>query len=622
MIIYSQNDMNIDLSKIKLIIWDLDDTFWRGTLSEGGVQKCDNIQLIKDLTDGGIVNSICSKNDRESAEAKLQELGILDYFVFTSIDWNPKGPRIAKIISDMGLRPENVLFIDDNPINLNEALHYSPNLMTSDESIINKLNAAYLLTDDDRKIKKLKSRLQQYKILEEKQKSRESFADNLSFLYQSYIEVAISSDCETQLDRIYELVGRTNQLNYTKLRSSKEELQVIIHDEQYQTGYVSVKDKYGDYGIIGFYAVKDNQLVHFLFSCRTIGQGIEQYVYATLNYPQLNVIGEVVNEVDESPAPAWINQKTTSLQAGNKHFGGKIVLKGPCDLRAMATYFSSANIITEFAFISETLNQRIEHHNHSINYLQYDNLTDEDKQYWLNDCIFNAPEMFTTHMYDKDLSLLFISALIEPNLGMYRNKINGKEIAFAEWCYPLTDKKYWEGYVTGELPTYSNTFTYDWLQTFSEKYEFVGRMNPERYIQNIQLLLTKISSVAKICICLGSEIPYLNNKQLAYNEREKEHRAYNDALRTFAQDNDRVFLLDVNKYIKNQEDYSNNINHYQRRIYFELAQEANRIIEEVIGHQVKYTSRLRVWLGDVRTWIKVNNLNQNFIVRFFKRIIK
>ena len=37
--------------KIKLIIWDLDDTFWKGTLSEGGVIIPDeHINLIKNLT--------------------------------------------------------------------------------------------------------------------------------------------------------------------------------------------------------------------------------------------------------------------------------------------------------------------------------------------------------------------------------------------------------------------------------------------------------------------------------------------------------------------------------------------------------------------------------------------
>jgi predicted enzyme involved in methoxymalonyl-ACP biosynthesis len=53
-------------ANIKLIIWDLDDTFWKGTLSEGDIQLIDeNIYIIKALLDRGIMNSICSKNDFE-----------------------------------------------------------------------------------------------------------------------------------------------------------------------------------------------------------------------------------------------------------------------------------------------------------------------------------------------------------------------------------------------------------------------------------------------------------------------------------------------------------------------------------------------------------------------------
>lgn len=50
----------IDISKIILVNWDLDDTFWKGTLSEGPIEAASvNIQLVKNLTDRGIVNTIC-----------------------------------------------------------------------------------------------------------------------------------------------------------------------------------------------------------------------------------------------------------------------------------------------------------------------------------------------------------------------------------------------------------------------------------------------------------------------------------------------------------------------------------------------------------------------------------
>ena len=54
----------MNVQGLKLVIWDLDDTFWTGTLSEGTAQWIDaNCDFIANLTDKGIINSICSKNN-------------------------------------------------------------------------------------------------------------------------------------------------------------------------------------------------------------------------------------------------------------------------------------------------------------------------------------------------------------------------------------------------------------------------------------------------------------------------------------------------------------------------------------------------------------------------------
>ena len=63
----------MDASKIKLIIWDLDETFWRGTISEQKVapvkQACDLVLL---SSTKGIVISFCSKNDDKPCLDKLK----------------------------------------------------------------------------------------------------------------------------------------------------------------------------------------------------------------------------------------------------------------------------------------------------------------------------------------------------------------------------------------------------------------------------------------------------------------------------------------------------------------------------------------------------------------------
>ena len=242
----------IDITKIKLIIWDLDDTLWRGTLSEGGAQlPIEHKQLLIDLTDVGIINSICSKNDLDSTRAELQRLGIWDLFVFASINWDNKGARLRNMIEQMALRPINVLFIDDNTFNLQEAKHYLPELQIAMPDIIPEI--IHQVNTLDKKDTDHK-RLQQYKVLEEKTCAAAEYDSNEAFLYASNIRVTIHKDCLTVADRLHELLLRSNQLNYTKKRISLDELTAIINDPNYDCGYVTVKDVYGDYGIVGFYA--------------------------------------------------------------------------------------------------------------------------------------------------------------------------------------------------------------------------------------------------------------------------------------------------------------------------------------------------------------------------------
>ena len=68
------------------VIWDLDDTFWQGTLTEGGVaysQQCHDIVVT--LARRGIMSSICSNNHRRQAATILRDKGIWNYFVFPDI---------------------------------------------------------------------------------------------------------------------------------------------------------------------------------------------------------------------------------------------------------------------------------------------------------------------------------------------------------------------------------------------------------------------------------------------------------------------------------------------------------------------------------------------------------
>ena len=600
----------MDYSSLKLVIWDLDDTFWKGTLSEGPISFIEkNVSIVRSLDDHGIVNTICSKNDKQPVLDELHKIGLEDVFVFKSIDWTPKGPRIAKLIKDMGLRPVNCLFIDDNPVNCNEALHYSKDLNVASPQVLPELEdylANSVVSDPEHQRRK------RYQILEAKQKAKDEYSDNLDFLYDSDTRVEIHHDCLAKIDRIEELVKRTNQLNFTKIRSTREELVKICADTSIDTGYVTVSDRFGDYGVVGFYAVKDGVCLHFLFSCRTIGQGVEQYVYSVLGYPTLNVVGEVISMLTLAPAPAWINQSIESKKKQIFDSGlskGRIILKGACDLKVMSEYLNTNNVIEEFTYVTDS-NKWIEHQNHSVNYLQWTSLSNEQRERLLEDCVFNDKDMFASSMFDDNVAILFLSTMIEPNLGVYRRKKDGFKIAFGEFLYPLTDPSNWKAYVEGTVFTAGNKFTYEWLQHFSTLYEFEGPLDENQIIQNAEKTLDRVSKKTIVCYLLGSETPFLNNSQPAYDDRHLTYKKLNNLYRELARRNNRVRLIDFNDYINGQDDFTNNINHFQRRVYYQVATRANELIQEVIGEKLIQKSRLYLYRKSFNDYIGRSGLFQ------------
>jgi FkbH-like protein len=347
---------------IRLVIWDLDETFWRGTLTEGGISYLrGNHELVIELAQRGIMSSICSKNDMEAVKKVLVDEGLWEYFIFPSVDWSPKGARIAGIVEACQLRPETILFIDDNPGNRGEAKAAVPGLWVTDETIVSTIlsDVAFKGKNDEGL-----SRLKQYKLLEEKGLQRSKFgSDNAEFLRTSNIRVEIDYDVHSHLDRIIELINRTNQLNFTKLRLAEDRCQAseqlisqINASATRRSGVVKVRDKFGDYGVVGFWMMDGvwgpPSLIHFAFSCRTIGMGIEQWVYHRLGCPTLDIAGEVIADLDFDPG--WVNQEGIPDEgpSGSPYPFHSVRLRGGCEIQVLTHLFSfrSRHLTSELLF--------------------------------------------------------------------------------------------------------------------------------------------------------------------------------------------------------------------------------------------------------------------------------
>ena len=581
----------IDINFIKLIIWDLDETFWSGTLSEGGARIPDeNIRLVKDLTDCGIINSICSKNEFEPTKKALQDAGVCDLFVFPSINWDSKGPQLKDKLDKMALRPVNVLFLDDNLSNLGEARHYLPEIQTGGPDLIPDLiRQVASLEKKDLKHK----RLAQYKVLETKDEASKSFASSEDFLYDSHIKVEVHEDCLNQIGRIHELLLRSNQLNYTKNRISIEELEAILSNPEYKCGYVTVKDRFGDYGIVGFYAKKDNRLEHFLFSCRTMGQKIEQWVYAQLGFPELEVVGEVRTQLNSTECPGWINQPESAVAAETKPavdaLPCRILMKGPCDLSHSLVYIKGSDQIdTEFTYVSNAEGQIIDAHNHSVHIEGLHTYSDQKKEEIVRDCLFIDPAMLSGSFFTKKYDLIVLSTLIESTYQIYRKKGTDLRVVFGG--LDLTDPEQWNEYVEGRTYTGGNKFTKEYLQAFSEKYECLGLTTPEMYVSFLQNCLNWLPEETSLCLILGATKLYGGQEDV-----KERHQLLNTAVKAFAENHPRIKFFEIDDCISDPSDFAGEINHFSSRVYYEMAQRIIKEIQSVTGTKLEsYSSKMVV----------------------------
>src|SRR3954467_5726758 len=107
---------------VKCVVWDLDHTVWNGILLEDervelrpGV-----LEIIRELDERGILQSVASRNDHARAMERLGALGIADYFLHPQINWAAKGQNVETIAKKLNIGLHTFLFIDDPPLERQE----------------------------------------------------------------------------------------------------------------------------------------------------------------------------------------------------------------------------------------------------------------------------------------------------------------------------------------------------------------------------------------------------------------------------------------------------------------------------------------------------------------------
>ncbi len=267
-------------TKIKCVIWDLDNTLWDGVLLEDDVVCLREtvIEVIKTLDNRGILQSIASKNEHTKAMEKLQEFGLDEYFLYPQISWNSKVASIKATAKLLNIGTDSIAFVDDQPFELDEISFSLPEVLCINAADINKLpdmpamNPNFITEESKTRRQMYLSDIQRKKAEEEYVGPRDQFLATLGMVF------TVSSAEEEDLQRAEELTVRTHQLNSTGYTYSYQELNYFRQSDRYQLLVASLDDKYGTYAKIGLALIERLPEVWtiklLLMSCRVMSCGV------------------------------------------------------------------------------------------------------------------------------------------------------------------------------------------------------------------------------------------------------------------------------------------------------------------------------------------------------------
>lgn len=291
----------------KCVITDLDNTLWGGVIGDDGIE---NIQIgelgqgqaftrlqiwLKELKNRGILLAVCSKNEEEAAKLPFEKhpemvLRLSDFAMFTA-NWEDKAGNIRKIQETLNIGMDSIVFLDDNPFERELVKNMIPeicvpHLPEDPGEYLPYLKSLNLFetagfSEEDRE------RTGQYQAESARMSEQNRFANYGDYLESLEMTAQAKAFDVFHTPRIAQLSQRSNQFNLRTLRYTEADVERLSHDSDCLTLYFTLKDKFGDHGLIGVVVLEKQSadtmfVAQWLMSCRVLKRGMEEFIADTI----------------------------------------------------------------------------------------------------------------------------------------------------------------------------------------------------------------------------------------------------------------------------------------------------------------------------------------------------
>jgi FkbH-like protein/amino acid adenylation domain-containing protein len=269
-----------DTVPVKCLIWDLDQTLWRGVLLEDDeVLVTEEMRAaIIELDARGILQSVVSRNDHDHAWQRLEKLGLAEYFVLPRIGWGRKSDAVREIAERLGFAHTAIAFIDDQPVERAEVNHHLPEVRCYPAEAAGSLThrpefSPATVTADARQ----RRLMYQAGFRREAERAEHTGPDE-EFLRSLGLVLRISRAGAADLARIAELTLRTSQMNATGVHYSDGDLRSLLSAPRHDVLMATLTDRFGPHGAIGVLLLEKGDRVWRLrllaTSCRVVSFGV------------------------------------------------------------------------------------------------------------------------------------------------------------------------------------------------------------------------------------------------------------------------------------------------------------------------------------------------------------
>lgn len=287
----------------KCVVLDLDNTLWGGVIGDDGLSDIQIGELgtghafsdfqmwLKQLKNRGILLAVCSKNEETTAKEPFDKhpemvLRLGDFSAFIA-NWEDKAGNIRKIQQMLNIGMDSMVFLDDNPFERDLVRSMIPEITVPELPEDPAQYVGYLrqlgLFETASYSAEDAQRTDQYRTQADRMLFETSFQSYEDYLVGLEMKAAAKTFDRFHYPRIAQLTQRSNQFNLRTVRYTEAEVEALAKDDRHICLYFTLKDRFGDYGLISV-VILDKQTENTLFisewlmSCRVLKRGMEEFI--------------------------------------------------------------------------------------------------------------------------------------------------------------------------------------------------------------------------------------------------------------------------------------------------------------------------------------------------------